>query len=161
MALGDENSPVYFGGTPTYWTFVWRRREGERVADDVPNVEALTGSREPPYPEADPANGVASDGHDGAGGGDVAWWALMANDVADRLVVDPTVGLAEDEVKRRLDRYGPNGRHRQAGLPQRGQHRLSGEQIGAVDPHRGRCRGGIEDHRRFPIPQDRMSLGRA
>jgi Ca2+-transporting ATPase len=45
--------------------------------------------------------------HDGVGG-DVAWWALTAQDVADRLAVESTVGLAEDEVQHRLDRYGPN-----------------------------------------------------
>jgi Ca2+-transporting ATPase len=46
--------------------------------------------------------------HDRVDGVDVAWWALIAQDVAERLAVDPTVGLADDEVKRRLDRYGPN-----------------------------------------------------
>ena len=68
------------------------------MADDVPNVEALTGSRQSPYPEAAAANRSVSGDQNGVDGGDVAWWALMANDVADRLVVVPTVGLAEDEV---------------------------------------------------------------
>ena len=75
---------------------------------DVPKVEAITGSRQSPYPEAARANGAVSGDHDGVNGDNVAWWALMAQDVADRLAVDPTVGLAEDEVKRRLERYGPN-----------------------------------------------------
>ena len=40
--------------------------------------------------------------------GDVAWYALSAQDAARQIGVDPDQGLDVDEVTRRLAEYGPN-----------------------------------------------------
>ena len=38
----------------------------------------------------------------------VLWYALPAEDAADRIGVDPDQGLSVDEAGRRLAEYGPN-----------------------------------------------------
>jgi magnesium-transporting ATPase (P-type) len=80
--------------------FTGRRRSKRLGANRIATISE-------PCVTAAPAKAAASADHDG-GDGTVAWWVLVAQDVADRLAVDPTVGLAEDEVKRQLDRYCPN-----------------------------------------------------
>ena len=39
---------------------------------------------------------------------DVAWYALSADDAAERIGVDPDQGLDASDVARRLAEYGPN-----------------------------------------------------
>ena len=70
------------------------------MSDEINDVEPLTDSAQSPSPEV----GVSTD----ATTTDVAWHALSASGVAERLVVDPAVGLPSDEVERRLRRFGPN-----------------------------------------------------
>jgi Ca2+-transporting ATPase len=67
----------------------------------------LTASASPAAAAGSPSEPASGKGNR-VGRDEVTWHALTAHEAADHLAVNPTVGLAADEVERRLRQYGPN-----------------------------------------------------